>query len=553
MLQKLSIRNYALINELEISFSKGLTIITGETGAGKSILLGALALLLGNRADSASLSDKTKKCIVEGEFDVSSYKLEKFFIEHDLDFESKTTIRREISPEGKSRAFINDTPVNLAALKELGSRLIDIHSQHETLTLNNSSFQLMVVDSFAASGKLLASFRSDYNFYSVQADKLRLLKEQESKSKADLDYYQFLFNELNEAALKAGEQQELEKELEILNNSEEIKTALASASAMLDGDENSLLSGITSVLSALQNAAKIFPEAGDVLNRVKSVSIELKDISSELDSLQLNVQFSPERIEIINDRLDLIYKLEQKHRVNSVEELIVVYNDIDSKLTGISSLEEEIQKLEKSVALLRIELFKKAAEISTLRKKAIPGIEKSIQKMLSDVGMKHAVLKVDLKPVPGGEIRVTGYDQVQLLFSANKGIDYRELDKVASGGELSRLMLCIKALIAKHADLPTIIFDEIDTGVSGEIAHKVGNIVKDISKERQVIAITHLPQMAGKGEEHLFVYKETGPKITSTRIRKLSTPERVDEIAKMLSGEQPTKAAIENARELLEI
>lgn len=551
MLQRLVIKNYALIEELDISFAGGMTIITGETGAGKSILLGALSMLIGSRTDSTSLLKKDKKCIIEGSFEIEQYQMSDFFKSHDLDYEIITTVRREISPEGKSRAFINDTPVNLNILKELGTRLIEIHSQHETLTLNESGFQMMVVDSFAKHEPLLKEYKTLYTRFTLALSQLAKLKEQEQKAKADSDYFQFLYNEIEECALVPGEQTELERELEILTNSEEIKASLFKAVNALNGDENNLIVALSSVASSIQGITRVLPGAVELNNRIKSVQIELKDITSEIESLESEINFDPKRVEKINNRLDIIYRLEQKHRVKTLEELFILHDDLKNKLEGINSLEDQILKLESEISTSRKSLVSLAEKIRKNRNGAIPEIEKTIKALLSELGMKHAVLKIELTALPEDQFKNNGSDSIRFLFSANKGVEYRELGKVASGGELSRLMLCIKSMIAKSTGLPTIIFDEIDTGISGEIAHKVGNILKEMSGERQVIAITHLPQMASKGEDHLFVFKETGSKSTTTRIRKLSQNERIEEIAKMLSGEQPSKAAIANARELL--
>lgn len=553
MLQRLVIKNYALIEELDISFSEGMTIITGETGAGKSILLGALSMLIGNRTDSTSLLKKDKKCIIEGSFKIDQYQMSDFFKSHDLDYEILTTVRREISPEGKSRAFINDTPVNLNILKELGTRLIEIHSQHETLTLNESGFQMMVVDSFAKHEPLLKDYKSLYSRFTSANALLAKLKEQEQKAKADSDYFQFLYNEIEECALVPGEQTELERELEILSNSEEIKASLFKAVNALNGEENNLIIALSAVASSIQGIIRVLPAAAELNTRIRSVQIELKDISSEIESLESGIHFDPKRVEKINNRLDTIYRLEQKHRVKTIEELFTLHDELQTKLTAINSLEDQILKLDADILTTRKSLIVLAEKIRKNRNGAIPEIEKTIKGLLSELGMKHAVLKIELTALPENQFKNNGSDSIRFLFSANKGVEYRELGKVASGGELSRLMLCIKSMIAKSTGLPTIIFDEIDTGISGEIAHKVGNILEEMSGERQVIAITHLPQMASKGEDHLFVYKETGSTSTSTRIRKLSRNERVEEIAKMLSGEQPSKAAIANAKELLNV
>lgn len=551
MLQNLSIRNYALIEELDISFSEGMTTITGETGAGKSILLGALSLLIGARADSSALMKKSSKCIVEGTFRIDDYHLEDFFRSRDLDYESPTLIRREINPEGKSRAFVNDTPVNLSVLKDLGSRLIEIHSQHETLTLNESGFQMMVVDSFAGNKEALQQYTKSWQTYNDCASRLKDLKSAEEQSKKDADYYRFLFNELEEIKLIDGEQEKNETELEILNNSEEIKSVLLAAGSAINGDENNILSSFHSVLNLLQSVSRVFPRTEELISRLKSTQIELRDIASDIEHLEREVNVDPEKASRLSDRLDVIYKLQQKHKVQTVAGLLQLQESFSEKLNRIDSLESEIQHLEKDL-LVKLEQLKKAATaLSKKRHSVLLQIEKNVASLLAELGMKHAVLKIELEPLPTDQFRANGADAIRFLFSANKGIEYRELSKVASGGELSRLMLAIKSIIARLSGLPTILFDEIDTGVSGEVAHKVGNILKSMSAERQVIAITHLPQMAVKGEEHLFVYKITGKNATTTAIRKLNDAERIEEIAKMLSGAQPTKTAMANARELL--
>lgn len=551
MLQNLSIRNYALIEELDISFSEGMTTITGETGAGKSILLGALSLLIGARADSSALMKKSAKCVVEGTFRIDDYHLEDFFTSRDLDYESPCLIRREINAEGKSRAFVNDTPVNLSILKELGHRLIEIHSQHETLTLNESGFQMMVVDSFAGNKEALQQYSKTWQAYNECSIRLKELKSAEEQSKKDADYYRFLFNELEEIKLTDGEQEKNEAELEILNNSEEIKSVLLAAGNAISGDENNLLSSFHSVLNALQSVAKVFPKTEELITRLKSAQIELRDIASDIEHLEREVNVDPEKAARISDRLDIIYKLQQKHKVQNVADLLQLQESFSNKLNRIDTLDSEIQQLEKDLLVKLDQLRKAATSLSKKRHGVLSQIEKNVAALLAELGMKHAILKIELEPLATDQFRANGADAIRFLFSANKGVEYRELSKVASGGELSRLMLAIKSIIAKLSGLPTILFDEIDTGVSGEVAHKVGNILKSMSAERQVIAITHLPQMAVKGEEHLFVYKVTGKNTTTTAIRKLNDAERIEEIAKMLSGAQPSKTAMANARELL--
>ena len=553
MLKKLQITNYILIEELDIEFSEGLTIITGETGAGKSILLGALALILGQRADVGALLNKKKKCILEGSFDIGNYALDAFFETHELDKEEITSLRREITPEGKSRAFINDTPVNLNVLRELADTLVDIHSQHETLTLSNSRFQLSVVDAFAKHQSLLNSYKSGFQQYSHKKKELETLKEEERKSKADLDYFQFQFNELEEAGLKEGEQILLEGELLTLTHAEEIRQHLSNSYNLLSGSDDNLIRHLTNASGYFTALVKIDAKYNELLERIKSAIIELKDISAEAERFEQQVSADPNRMEHINERLNVIYKLEQKHYVKTVEELFALREQFGEKLAGIGSLESTIEKTEKEVLQLFNQLMKEAKEISGNRSKAIPKIEKVIKELTNELVMPNAVLKVDMTTASEEEIGIDGLDKVVFLFTANKGTTLKELSKVASGGELSRLMLAIKSVLANLAAMPTIIFDEIDTGISGEVASKVGTIMQQIAKKHQVIAITHLPQIAGKGQEHLLVYKTVSGSTTRTGIRPLDPDERVNEIARMLSGEKLTTAALEHAKGLLDI
>jgi DNA repair protein RecN (Recombination protein N) len=549
MLKHLSVQNYALIDKLEVELSEGLTIITGETGAGKSILLGALGLVAGNRADTQSLQDKSKKCVVEAVFDIRGYSLKAFFREHELDHEPTTTIRREINPEGKSRAFINDTPVNLNQLKELAEHLIDVHSQHETLTLNGSTFQLAVVDSFAGHTSLLDEYAEGFAKFKSLEKQLKELTEQEAQAKKDLDYFQFQFNELEDANLKAMNQEEMEQELEALNNAEDIKLNLSKAANGLTGGEQNLLSSLNEIKGILASMAKFKPEINELSIRLSSSYIELKDISNELESLEGDIVYDPKRIEVLTQQLDGVYRLQQKHSVKTVEELIRIKDGLSDKLLDFNSLEAEIEKVNKALEKLQPALLTLAGKISTGRKKAVPLIEKEIASLLSALSMPNAQLKVEHQV--NEQLSANGLDKVNFLFSANKGSDFKELSKVASGGELSRLMLSVKSLIARKTALPTIIFDEIDTGVSGDVADKVGSIMNSMAKGMQVITITHLPQIAGKGQSHLFVYKEDKNNKTYSNIRRLSADERVQEIAKMLSTGTPTAAAINNAKELL--
>lgn len=549
MLTHLSVQNYALIDKLDVDFSTGLTIITGETGAGKSILLGALGLIAGSRADTQSLQDKTKKCIIEASFLVDSYSLKDFFTENELDYEATSTIRREINPEGKSRAFINDTPVTLNQLKELGERLIDIHSQHQTLSLNGTEFQLSVVDAFAGHDSLLEEYKQDYKNYKALEKQLNDLMEREAQAKKDLDYFQFQFNELEDAGLKAGEQTEMEQELETLNNAEDIKSALSKAAFGLNGGEQNLLSSLNEIRVLLQTMAKFKPEIAELNTRINSTYIELKDISNELETIEQAVVYDPKQIELLNHKLDAIYRLQQKHQVKTIEALIAIKDELSNKLLDFSSMEAEIDKLKSALDKLNKTLATKANSLSEKRKKVIPKIEKEIASLLQSLSMPNAQLKVEQTAT--GTYTINGTDKINFLFSANKGSDFKELNKVASGGELSRLMLSIKSLIAKLTALPTIIFDEIDTGVSGDVADKVGIIMNTMAANMQVITITHLPQIASKGSSHLFVYKEDKNNKTFSNIKKLNAEERIQEIAKMLSTGTPTAAAISNAKELL--
>lgn len=550
MLSHLSISNYALIDELEIDFREGLTIITGETGAGKSILLGALSLILGKRADTQALLDKSKKCVVEGTFNIKDYGLHDFFSQNELDYENHTVIRREINQNGKSRAFINDTPVNLELLKELGESLIDVHSQHKTLTLQESKFQLSYIDSYIQHDDLLSDYRKDFILFNHLKSGLSELLEKESQSKSDQDYFQFQFDELNNANISDEEEQEkLEKELEMLNHSEEIKTNLSKASsALLSGDHN-LTSEIKEISNILSKIAIIYPDVEEISKRIESCNIELKDIANEIESAEQKIIFSTERMIEINERLDLIYHLQQKHRVNTIKELIDVKNDISNKLNSITTLDLQIEKLKKQISETEKKLFDSSSKITNNRKKAIPQIEKGVVEVLKNLAMANAEFKIAHSLF--NEYSINGKDKVTFLFNANKGGELKELSKVASGGELSRLMLSIKSLISVEKLLPTIIFDEVDQGVSGDIADKVGNILLKMSSAMQVITITHLPQIAGKGSSHLLVYKESDEKNTYTRITALKEKERISEIAKMLSGNELTKAALENAKALL--
>ncbi len=549
MLQSLSIKNYALIGQLNINFNQGFSTITGETGAGKSILLGAISLILGQRADTSILKNKDNKCIIEGVFDISNYNLTIFFDDNDLDFDKFTIIRREINPNGKSRAFINDTPVNVSILKDLGSKLVDIHSQHQNLILNDTQFQLLVVDIMAQHKDLLNEYKNDFKEYKKLKNELNNLIEKSEKAKQDLDYLQFQFNQLEEANLIDNEQEELENELDTLTHAEEIKTNLSKVYHLLSGEGETSINHINEAKTLLSQLNNFFSKSVDLTKRVESVLIELNDISNETEIISNDVEYNPDKINNFKERLDLIYSLQQKHRVSTINELIEIKDNLQNQINEISSYDSEISELTIGLNKKHDVLIKKADKISIQRKKVIPEIEKKIVAILQSLGMPNAAFKI--LQTKAEQLSVNGFDTVTFLFSANKKVEMQSISKVASGGELSRLMLSIKSLISKSIALPTIIFDEIDIGVAGEIADKMGNIMLNMSKNMQVISITHLPQIASKGQYHYTVYKYDDNDTTTTDIKLLNDDERIVEIAKMLSGESVTDAAFENAKDLL--
>jgi DNA repair protein RecN (Recombination protein N) len=551
MLKRLAIRNYALIDNLDISFSKELNIMTGETGAGKSIILGALSLILGQRAEGKYFFNQQKKCVIEGTFEVNGFQLEDFFTENDLDYDRETVLRREISSDGKTRAFINDTPVNLALLKKLGEKLIDVHSQHATLEINDEEFQLLVIDTVAGNESLLSDYRQSYRAYRNAQSRLKELISLSEQNKADLDYFQFQFDELVKAGLAPDEQAELEQEQSELTHAEEIKRSLLISIGVLSENEPSVAVQIKDALISLANAEKYKPEIGKITERLNSALIEIKDLISELEDLEQRSLINESRLEEVNERLDLLYSLQKKHRVNSDTELIGVREQFSEKINSILFADEDIEKLKTESGKLHQEITDLADQISKRRTDSIPKVESQVMQTLSEIGMPNAVLQIINERLPEGKFDSNGNNQIRFLFSANKGQSPLPMNKVASGGELSRLMLAIKSLVAMHTALPTIIFDEIDTGISGEVALRVGNIMEKLSKNMQVIAITHLPQIASKGNTHFCVYKDEESEITHTNIRELGKEERVMELAKMLSGNNPGESAIQNARELL--
>lgn len=549
MLSKLIIQNFAIIDQLEIEFHQDLSIITGETGAGKSIILGALGLLLGNRADVKSLKKTDQKCVIEGHFILSDLDLKDFFDEHSLDYDVNGILRREINTEGKSRAFINDTPVNLSTLKTLGEKLVDIHSQHETITLNNKHFQLSVVDSVCNHKNLLKEYLKGFKTFQEQKNTLQQLITTSEKSKAEFDYLQFQFDELNSASLKASEEKELEIEQQQLTHAEEIKTALNNITQILAESDQAVSSQLKISVNLLGNIEKYNPRITELKSRLSTSLIEIKDIVSELEEEAMQTSLDPNRLSIIEERLNLIYKLQQKHRLKSSEELLELKNQIEQKISAYAGIDDQIAQLKSAIEKNEIALNKVAKELSNNRTNGIQSLSKKINELLIDVGMPNAIFEVSHQIE--SNLSESGFDKITFLFSANKGFSPSELSKVASGGELSRLMLCIKSIIAQNEKLATIIFDEIDTGISGEVANKVGSILQSLTKNMQVISITHLPQIAGLGDAHYFVYKDLKKDKTYTNIRILSMEERILEIAKMLSGDNPSEIAMETAKELI--
>lgn len=549
MLQALLIQNYALIDNLQIGFKSGFSTITGETGAGKSILMGALSLILGQRADLSLLKNKEKKCIVEGTFLIQDYNLESFFKEHDLDYSDTLLIRREIAVNGNSRAFINDTPVNLNTIKELGLMLVDIHSQHENLLLSNGNFQLSILDALAGNKETLENYKNHFGKFVNSQRELKDLQEKSKKNSADNDYFQFQLKQLEDANLQDDEVTELEKEKDLLSHFEEILENIETAASLLSEDEHPILSKLKELRNTLENLAKNYPDAVDWKNRVDNNIIELKDIASEIGTASSKIDANPNRLTIILERLDEIYSLQQKHRVNTIAELISIREDFRNKLQFTEQLDEEIKQLEESIKKQYSQVDKLAKQLSENRKKSIKELEKRVIPMLKVLGILNADFKVEL--YANTEFASTGKDIVKFMFSANKKVELMEISKVASGGELSRLMLTIKSLVADSNEIPSIIFDEIDAGVSGEIAFYMSEIMQNMAKKLQVISITHLPQIASRGANHYLVYKDHSGESSETHIRLLNKNERIAEIAKMLSGKEVSEAALENARNLL--
>lgn len=550
MLKHLLIKNYALISELEMEPAAGLNIITGETGAGKSIMLGAIGLLLGQRADTRVLFDEGRKCIIEGNFAIESYKLGPVFEEEDLDYEPVAIIRREISPSGKSRAFINDTPVNLSILRRIGSFLMDVHSQHDTLQLGSHAFQLRVVDAYAGTGKELMAYQATWADHKKARQVYTRLKEEAEQIREESDYKQFLLNELAEANLMdVNETDQLEEELRKLEHAEEIKQVLYSASDVLGQGDDAVTGSLHNILDALKRIGDWSEDYRELANRLNSALIEIEDIGSEASNQEDQVVYDPERTVEVQERLDLLYKLQQKHRAADAGELISLRDKLEEEAGRHAILDDELADAQARMEKSEKAMQDHAAALSASRSKVFGAISKEVGVLLRELGMPDAQLTVESKEVPPN---ATGKDEIHFRFSANKGVKPEDLEKVASGGEFSRLMFCIKYIIADKTALPTIIFDEIDTGISGEIALKMVRMMKTMSAGHQVVSISHLPQIAAKGDAHYYVYKDSSQDRTISRIRLLSDSQRVEEIARMIGGEKPGSAAYASAKELIE-
>ena len=550
MLTQLYIKNFTLIDELNVDFHPGFSVITGETGAGKSIILGALGLLLGNRADVKTIKEGTQRCIVEGHFDITRYALEQFFFENDIDFVGEDCIlRREVNSNGKSRAFINDTPVGLNLMKELGEQLIDIHSQHQNLLLQKQDFQLSVIDIIAKNQSLLTQCKKEYAEYNDSKSKLQRAKQSIEESKTNIDFIRFQYNELAALNLQVGEEESLEQQSKTMQHSEDIKSSLYEVDSNLSDESTGIITRLYRSLSAIKSIAEVLPQAEDITERLDNTYIELKDISSEVSDMLENIEYDPQELERINNRLDAIYTLQQKHHVNSVEELVRLQEDYKATLDNVANSDVALEELENSMKESLTKVSKTADELTKKRKASIKTIVSDIAERLKALALPNVSFNIDIKKK---EISSNGCDDVEFLFSANPGTPLRPISEIASGGEIARVMLSLKAMLSGAVKLPTIIFDEIDTGVSGRIAEQMAVIMKEMGhSDRQVISITHLPQIAAQGSNHYKVYKEQDNNETHSHLTHLTDDERIQEIAQMLSGSNVTEAAINNAKELL--
>ena len=549
MLTNLSIKNYALIESLTVNFKENLSIITGETGAGKSILLGALGLVLGKRADLTSLKNTDQKCVIEAQFQIANYNLQPFFAENDIDFEDDTIIRREILPSGKSRAFVNDTPTTIQVLQNLSEKLIDVHSQHQTLQLSDTNFQFQIIDALAGNYDTLIEYQEKLVLYHKTLKELKNLKAEQDKFKEQYEYNLHLFNELEKAALKTGEQEEIEQALDKLNHIEEIKLNLLEAQELAFNEEMGLQNLMNSFQANFSKIASYSPEYKELLSRIQSLKIEFDDIAVEIENLNEDVNFDPAELEKLNDRLQMMYNLQKKHLVSSNEALLEIYQELSEKVAAVENSSEIISAKENEVKKLAEIIDSSAREIFEKRKKTIPVLVKKLETMLSNLGMENTRFQFNIKHV--NSYFFNGKDELELLISANKGVNFGELKKIASGGELSRIMLSIKAILSEYLKLPTIIFDEIDSGVSGDISQKMAEIMKEMSKNMQVITITHLPQIAAKGNQHYKVFKVDENNNIVTKLKQLTDNERINELAEMLSGKDFSVTAIEHAKQLL--
>lgn len=548
MLKYLTIKNYALIRHLEMSPSKHLNVITGETGAGKSIMLGAIGLLMGNRADTKVLWDEEDKCIIEGTFDITDYKLKSIFKSEDLDYDDQTVIRREISPGGKSRAFINDTPVTLEVMRKIGNCLMDIHSQHETLLLGNQFFQLQLIDAYAENHRVREQYQEAWQIYLRTRKEFESLTSRADTLRQEADYTKFQLDELAKANFEEDEQEKLESELKIMEHAEEIKNKFNVILAALNSTEFSARNSLSEIRNHLQSISSYSPSYQTLFQRIESIRIELDDVADEIEGEESTIEFDPERSEWIKERLSALYRLLKKHKAANAKELLLLQESLQQKSDLTSNLDHELELAKNAFRVAENEIQKLATLLSDTRKKAFDPLRKQLVKLLKELGIPDATLGIEIQTT---EPTYSGTDKIELLFSANKGMPPRPLAQVASGGEFSRLMFCIKYIMAEKTAMPTLVLDEIDNGISGEIAIKLGNMMKGMSKNHQLITISHLPQIAAKGEAHYFVFKDNSAKKTVSNIRLLNAGERVEEIAKMIGGAKPSKVALENAQELL--
>lgn len=550
MLANLSIQNYALIDDVSVSFSNGFTTITGETGAGKSILLGGLSMVLGKRADLSSLKNTAQKCVIEAEFDISKYQLRPFFEENELDYEDTTILRREILPSGKSRAFVNDSPVTLDVMRALGDQLVDVHSQHQTMQLTDNDFQMKVLDALADNSENLSGYMDELEKLRAASKELQKLEDFQADADKEHDYNSFLLKELEDAKLKEGMQEELEEEYEQLSNVEQIMEQLSAGHQLLNDEQLGIVGRLTDLKRAFQSLTDFGADYKSLYDRIQSVLIETDDIASELEQMQEGVEADPERLEVVNGKLQQLYDLQKKHHTDSVTDLIAIREELAQKVDAVANIESKIKEKQQEVDAITKTVDAWAKKISEGRKAVIPKLNERLHTNLASLGMSAATFKIEVNP--SKSFKTNGKDDLMFLFSANKGSNYGELKKVASGGELSRIMLTIKSILAEYENLPTMMFDEIDTGVSGEISNRMGEIMQQMSGTMQVFSITHLPQVASKGQYQFKVYKQEGAEGTSTHIKRLTTDERVRELAEMLGGKSLSESALAHAKELLQ-